>query len=92
MEIRHDGIEKEVIFNGRHEWICTKWEISRGRLPEEIVNVIVNAGYSMHQIDDDDIDVIETANALTYEVEVEDRGDDIKLIIVNGIIERVVRD
>ena len=92
VEIRHDGIEKEVIFNGRHEWICTKWEISRGRLPEEIVNVIVNAGYSMHQIDDDDIDVIETANALTYEVEVEDRGDDIKLIIVNGVIERVVRD
>ena len=43
-------------------------------------------------MDDDDIDVIETANALTYEVEVEDRGDDIKLIIVNGVIERVVRD
>ena len=92
VEIRHDGIEKEVIFNGRYEWIRTKWEISRHRLPEEIINAIVAAGYSASQIDDDDIDVIETADGITYEVELETRGDDIKLIIVNGVVERVIRD
>mgnify|MGYP001777850997 CR=1 FL=1 len=92
IEIRHDGLEKEVIFNGRLEWVCTKWEISRHQLPDDVANAITGAGYSIHQIDDDDIDVIETADAITYEVELEDRDDDIKLIIVNGTIVHVERD
>ena len=85
-------MEKEIIFNGRLEWVCTKWEISRHQLPDDVANAITGAGYSIHQIDDDDIDVIETADAITYEVELEDRDDDIKLIIVNGTIVHVERD
>lgn len=92
IEIRHDNTEKEVYFNGRHEWIYTKWEISIHRLPQEIKDVIEAAGYSLLQIDDDDIDVIETADKLIYEVEVETHGDDVKLIIENGVIVNVIRD
>ena len=93
VEIRHDGIIKEVIFNGRNEWICTKWEIPRAQLPEGVISAIVNAGYSINQIDDDEVDVIETADGLTYEVEIEDRGDDdIKLVITGGEVVRVIRD
>lgn len=91
VEILHDGLEKEVVFNGRNEWIRTEWEIHRNQLPAEVIEVIEKAGYSSRHIDDD-IDVIETDAGLKYEVEIEDGHTDIKLIITNGTITDILRD
>ena len=91
VEILHDGLEKEVVFNGRNEWIRTEWEIHRNQLPTEVIEVIEKAGYSSRHIDDD-IDVIETDAGLKYEVEIEDGHTDIKLIITNGTITDILRD
>lgn len=91
VEIRHENIEKEVVFNGRNEWIHTKWEINRNQLPQDVINAITSGGYATNQIDDD-IEVIETASELKYVVEIESHGDDIKLIIVNGTITNTIRD
>ena len=91
VEILHDGLEKEVVFNGRNEWIRTEWEIHRNQLPTEVIEVIEKAGYSSRHIDDD-IDVIETDAGFKYEVEIEDGHTDIKLIITNGTITDILRD
>lgn len=72
VEIWHDGVEKEVRFNGRGEWVDTTWEISPRALLAAIQSVIASryAGYTC-----DEAEIRETADGITYEVELEDRRD-----------------
>ena len=67
VEIRHEGLEKEVVFNGKNEWIRTTWEVRT--LPEQLSNALTEAGYNVQSVDDD-IEVIHTAEGYTYKVEI----------------------
>ncbi|MEE1233120.1 MAG: PepSY-like domain-containing protein [Phocaeicola sp.] len=67
VEIRHEGLEKEVVFNGKNEWIRTTWEVRT--LPELLSNALTEAGYNVQSVDDD-IEVIHTAGGYTYKVEI----------------------
>ena len=92
VEILHDGKVKEVVFNWQNEWLKTEWELRRNELPQNIIDVIT-ANYDGYYIEDDEIEVIETQSGIFYEVELEGRGRDLKLIInSNGTIEKVMED
>lgn len=71
VDIRHDGIVKEVLFNGRNEWVRTEWETYE--LPDVVRQAIEAEGY---RISDRDFERVETSDVNWYEVEaVKDRGE-----------------
>lgn len=76
IDILHDGIEKEVKFNGQNQWISTEWEVRQ--LPEAVKNAVIAEGYTL---DDDEFDYVETADSAWYEVEVRKGRDELKLYI-----------
>ena len=80
-EIRHEGYEKEVYFNFRNEWVGTWWEEPRfSSLPDNLWSNLWSKGY--HDIDDDDIDVLDSRRGIFYAIEAE-RHDDDWLVIVD---------
>lgn len=80
VEIRHDGVEKDVIFNGRHEWLRTEWEISLRQLPQNIIDALEKKGYDRQRMDDD-VEVWETADGLRYIVEVEIASFEVRVTV-----------
>lgn len=69
--IRHDGVVKEVYFNGRKEWVRTEWETRS--LPDAVRQGIEEAGY---RISDREFERVETPDRNWYEVEaVKDRRE-----------------
>ena len=69
VDIKTDGIHKEIMFNASFEWLFTKWEIHRSQLPESVTNALKNSEYGSYGIDD--IDVIEKPAGLFYVIELE---------------------
>lgn len=76
IDILHDGIEKEVKFNGQNQWIRTEWEVRQ--LPEAVKNVVAAEGYTL---DDNEFNYVETTDSSWYEVEVRKGRDELKLYI-----------
>lgn len=76
IDILHDGIEKEILFNGQNQWIRTEWEVHQ--LPEAVKNAVAAQGYTL---DDNEFDYVETADSAWYEVEVRKGRDELKLYI-----------
>ncbi len=71
VEIRHDGLEKDVKFNGRNEWVRTEWETRT--LPDTVRQAVEAAGY---RISDHEYERVETPDRNWYEVEaVKDRRE-----------------
>ena len=69
--IRHEGVLKEVRFNGRHEWVRTEWETRS--LPDAVRQGIEAEGY---RISDNEFERIEKPDGSWYEVEaVKDRRE-----------------
>lgn len=90
VDIRHDGKEKELLFNGRYEWVRTSWEISSQELPSAVTAALTAGGY---RLDDNEADVIETPDSSWYEVEVLHNGEELKVFIdAAGNIIKTVRD
>ena len=90
VDIRHDGKEKELLFNGRYEWVRTSWEISSQELPAAVTAALTAGGY---RLDDNEADVIETPDSSWYEVEVLHNGEELKVFIdAAGNIIKTVRD
>lgn len=90
VDIRHDGKEKELRFNGQNEWVRTSWEISIGELPSAVTNALSAGGY---RLDDNEAEVIETTDSLWYEVEVRQNGGEFKVSVDgSGNIINVMRD
>ena len=75
-DILHDGIEKEVKFNGQNQWIRTEWEVRQ--LPEAVKNVVAAEGYTL---DDNEFNYVETTDSSWYEVEVRKGRDELRLYI-----------
>ena len=76
IDILHDGIEKEIKFNGQNQWVRTEWEVRQ--LPDAIKNTITTQGYTL---DDNEFGYVETADSIWYEVEVRKGRDELKLYI-----------
>lgn len=64
LTVRHDNLYKEVLFDGRNNWLRTEWELRQ--LPRNILDAIRNGGYA---VTDDEFECTETPNGMWYEVE-----------------------
>ena len=73
VEIRHDGREKELLFNGAGEWVKTSWEVRVRELPAAVTDAIRRSDYAAFGIDG--ADFVETPDGDWYEVELEDGRD-----------------
>lgn len=76
IDILHDGIEKEIKFNGQNQWVRTEWEVRQ--LPDAVKNTITAQGYTL---DDNEFGYVETTDSIWYEVEVRKGRDELKLYI-----------
>lgn len=77
IDIRHDGLSKEVRFDGQGNWTHTSWEYRRVTdVPELAVQNAINNYEAANNCWVDDIDFYEYADGTKkYVVEFEDRSD-----------------
>lgn len=74
VEIRHEGREKEVLFNGAGAWVKTSWEVRRNELPAKVEAAIKGSEYASWEYEG--ADVVQTPKEMWYEVELEDERSD----------------
>ncbi len=79
VDIRHDGREKEVLFDGQNNWVLTRWDVSYRNLPEAVVQAFRQSDYANGEVDD--IYYAETNTGAWYVFEVEDRRTDRDYIV-----------
>lgn len=87
VEIRHEGFEKEVVFERETlNWIETSWEVNWENVPEPVHNAVATAAYAQYKVDD--VHYVETESQVYYLVELEaDNLPDIVLRITpEGVI------
>ena len=83
LTILHENLRKEVLFDGRNNWLRTEWELHR--LPQNILDAVQQAGYTL---DDDEFECIETSSGMWYEFEArKDRREYVLRVDTNGNIE-----
>lgn len=88
VEIRHENLEKEVLFNGRNEWVRTSWETRT--LPDAVRQTVEAEGYT---ISDREFERVETPDRNWYEVEARKDRREWKLYIEdNGTLFDVRHD
>ena len=64
VDILDKGIHKEVLLNGKNEWMYTQWDILASSLPVAVREAIANMGYTMNEVDD--AEIIEHNNGTSY--------------------------
>lgn len=77
VEIRHDGKEKEVYFNGAKAWVRTEWDIRRSELPAAVIAAIAASQYAAYAIED--ITYVETPDGACYRIELEQGDREVKI-------------
>ena len=88
VEILHEYIHKEVWFDSDIQWLYTEWEIFASQAPDVVMNALQASQYASYWIDD--VHVIQRADGLFYEFELEQGGRDITVLfseegnLVNG--------
>ena len=78
IDFRHDNYIKEAYFNGTNAWVRTTWELRRASELPAAVSSALDAQYAGYRVDD--IEAIETADALHYELELENGRNELKVI------------
>ena len=76
VEIRHEGIEKEVVFGRDFQWVSTSWDVMESQLPDAVKNFIA-ANYAGYKIDD--VEFYSTPKGTYYEIELEMGVNEIKV-------------
>ena len=80
VDIIHNNISKEVVFNSSNQWAYTSWDVHRNALPVEVTNAIASspqyAGYHV-----DEADFFETPTGEYYLVELEKGELEVKVKI-----------
>lgn len=71
VDIIHNGISKDVLFDQSGNWYSTSWEVRKNELPDTVNNTIDNQ-YGEYLFDD--AKYIEKADAVYYRIELE-RGE-----------------
>lgn len=89
IEIRHDGTEKDVYFNGKNEWVRTEYEIAFHKLPEVVKNFILS-NYREH---DDEAEAVETPKESWFKIEVEKHDEEYNVLVTkDGQLKAEYRD
>lgn len=84
VEIRHEGREKEIRFNGHNEWLNSEWDVRINELPDAVKQALNDNGY---RPDDDEATYMETPDGMWYEIEAyKDRHEWTVYIHPDGII------
>lgn len=87
VEIRHDGREKSVFFNGAGAWVKTTWEVRYNELPAAVIQAVANSQYASWEFDG--ADFVQSPEGEWYELELEQERpeQEIKLrIAANGTV------
>lgn len=74
VEIRHEGREKEMLFNGQNDWVLTRWDVAYRELPEAVLTAFRQSEYAQWELDD--ITYTQTPTGEWYVLEVEDYRTD----------------
>lgn len=74
VEIRHEGREKEMLFNGQNDWVLTRWDVAYRELPEAVLTTFRQSEYAQWELDD--ITYTQTPTGEWYVLEVEDYRTD----------------
>ena len=86
VDIIHNGISKDVLFNQTGNWYSTSWEIRQNELPEAVNNTLNNQ-YGEYRFDE--AEYIEKADgSIYYRIELE-KGDVDKVVNIgeNGTVD-----
>lgn len=87
VEIRHDGREKSVFFNGAGAWVKTTWEVRRNELPAAVTQTVAASQYASWEFDG--ADFVQSPDGEWYEVELEQERpeQEVKLrVAANGTV------
>lgn len=74
VEIRHEGREKEMLFNGQNDWVLTRLDVAYRELPEAVLTAFRQSEYAQWELDD--ITYTQTPTGEWYVLEVEDYRTD----------------
>lgn len=69
VEIRHEGREKSVLFNGAGAWVRTTWEVRYNELPAAVMQAVAASQYAAWEFDG--ADYVQTPDGEWYELEFE---------------------
>lgn len=73
VDIRHEGVEKELRFNGAGQWLKSSWEVRVASLPAAVTEAVRNSAYADYRIDD--AEFVETPDGVWYALELEGSRD-----------------
>lgn len=71
VDIIHEGIGKEVLFDAGGAWVSTSWDVRRSDVPQVVTDAAL-AGHAGYMIDD--VDYVETPAGSYYLLELEKNG------------------
>lgn len=77
VDIIHDNISKEVVFDLSNNWLYTSWDVRVSDLPQAVSAIIDDPAYTGYHIDD--ADFVETPNGNYYLLELEKGNTEIKV-------------
>lgn len=82
VDFLHENLKKTAYFNGAGQWVYSKWDTYYSVLPSAVLKTLQDR-YASYSVERDDIEVVENASGLCYEIEMEMRGGDreVKAII-----------
>jgi len=78
VDILHENIHKEVWLDTQNKWLYTEWEIRSSQVPDIVMTAFKASAYASYQIDD--VHVIQKAEGLSYEFELEQGDRDITIL------------
>ncbi len=78
VDILHENIHKEVWLDSQDNWLYTEWEIRSSQAPDVVMNAFRASAYASYRIDD--IHVIQKAEGLFYEFELEQGDRDVTIL------------
>ena len=86
VDIIHDGVAKEVLFDNSGNWLSSSWEISLDTLPEVVKTAIrqeINDKYVGYETDDEP-ELVETPDGNYYRIELEAEDDREVILKIRG--------
>lgn len=85
VDIIHNNLSKEVIFNNDKQWLYTSWDVRVRELPQAVSSILNTPQYIGYHIDD--AEYIETAQGDYYLLELEKGDRDVNVKVdINGNI------
>ena len=78
LEIRHNGIEKDVYFDRNNKWVRTNYDMPMLKLDASVsrsINSYISTNHNGFVIEDGEVEVLEDLQGLKYIVEIENGKD-----------------